>query len=103
MNQPSIRRVEVVSDGYRFFEKTMAATEATHPFVKAGWRPGAAPPASIDTKQLERAIDLWRERDAYVEEHREDYVLSYLWVRANGENSFNPLKRLRTPGPDAKR
>jgi hypothetical protein len=89
------RRVEFVSDGYRFFEKTMAATEALHPFVKAGWRPGAAAPAGMDARQLDRAIDLWRERDAYVEEHREDFVLSYLWVRANGENSFNPLKRLR--------
>jgi hypothetical protein len=35
-----------------------------------------------------------------VEEHREDFVLSYLWVRANGENSFNPLKRLRAARAD---
>jgi hypothetical protein len=94
------RRVEFVRDGFRFFDKTMAATEATYPFVKAGWRPGAAPPPlSVDAEQLERAIGLWRERDAYVEAHREDFVLSYLWVRANGENGFNPLKRLRAAQP----
>jgi hypothetical protein len=97
------RRVEFVRDGFRFFEKTMTATEATYPFVKAGWRPGSNPPPSIDAKKLEHAIDLWRERDAYVEEHREDFVLSYLWVRANGENSFNPLKRLRTTPVQATR
>jgi hypothetical protein len=90
------RRVEFVRDGFRFVQKTMAATEATHPFVKAGWRPGRPAPAGTDPQQLERAIELWRERDAYVEEHREDFVLSYLWVRANGENGFNPLKRLRS-------
>lgn len=89
------RRVAFVSDGFKFVEKTMAATEATYPFVKAGWKPGSAAPAGTDPRPLERALDLWRERDAYVEEHREDFVLSYLWVRANGENSFNPLKRLR--------
>ena len=97
------RRVEFVSDGFRFVEKTIAATMAMHPFAKAGWRIGAKPPAGLDEKQLERALDLWRERDAYVEEHREDFVLSYMWVRANMENGFNPLKRLRAPDAPAKR
>jgi hypothetical protein len=89
--------VEFVRDGFQFFEKTMLATEATYPLVKAGWKPGSKPPAPITGQEVERAVALWRERDAYVEEHREDFVLSYLWVRANGENSFNPLKRLRPP------
>ena len=81
----------------------MAATAATYPFVKAGWRIGAPAPAGTNPKQLERALDLWRERDAYVEEHREDFVLSYMWVRANMENGFNPLKRLRALDAPAKR
>ena len=97
------RRVEFVRDGFVVFDKTIAATEATYPLVKAGWRPGAKPPASITSQQVERAIELWRERDAYVEVHREDFVLSYLWVRANGENQFNPLKRLRAPETASKR
>ena len=98
------RRVQFVSDGFRFVEQTMAATEALHPFVKAGWRIGTKPPAGLDQRQLDRALDLWRERDAYVEEHREDFVLSYMWVRANQENGFNPLKRLRAlEAPPAKR
>ena len=98
------RRVQFVSAGFLFVEKTMAATEATYPFVKAGWRAGGPAPAGTDPKQLESALDLWRERDAYVEEHREDFVLSYLWVRANMENGFNPLKRVRaTAEPPAKR
>jgi hypothetical protein len=98
------RRVEFVRDGFQFFEQTMLATEATHPFVKAGWRIGAPAPAGTDPRQLERALELWRARDAYVEEHREDFVLSYLWVRANMENGFNPLKRLRAAAePGARR
>ena len=98
-------RVEFVRDGFRFFDKTIAATEATYPLVKAGWKPGATAPSLVDAAQVERALELWRERAAYVEEHREDFVLSYMWVRANGENSFNPLKRFRaattsSPGAD---
>ena len=80
----------------------MAATEATYPFVKGGWRPEAPPPSAVNPAELERAIDRWRQRDAFVEEHREDFVLSYLWVRANGENSFNPLKRLRAAPAEKK-
>ena len=96
------RRVEFVRAGFQFFEQTMAATETTYPFVKAGWKPGGKVPAGLDARQLDRAIELWRERDAYVEQHREDFVLSYQWVRQNMENAFNPLKRLRSPDAAAK-
>jgi hypothetical protein len=89
------RRVEFVRDGFSFFDQTMAATEATYPFVKAGWKIGGPVPTGLDKQQLDRALDLWRERDAFVEQHREDFVLSYQWVRQNQDNGFDPLKRLR--------
>lgn len=91
-------RVDFAHDGFVYFEKTMEATEALYPFVKAGWKVGESVPTGMDPVQLERAIDLWRDRDAYVEKHREDFVLSYLWVRANMENLFDPLKRVRGGG-----
>jgi hypothetical protein len=90
------KRVEFVREGFRYFELTMAAAEASHPLVLAGWRPGeAASVAKVDAKQVERAIELWRERERFIEEHREDFVLSYLWVKSGDETrSFNPLRRL---------
>ncbi|MGH8020393.1 MAG: DUF4838 domain-containing protein [Opitutaceae bacterium] len=91
------RRVEFVRAGFRYFEMTMDATEATYPLLQTGWHPGEGAPAigRIEQRQIDRALDFWRKRDRYIEEHREDFVLSYLWVRSNNETrSFNPLERV---------
>jgi hypothetical protein len=95
------RRVEFVRDGFRYFTMTIEAAEATYPLLQAGWKPGGAAPAGgrISGAQIERALDLWRERERYIEQHREDFVLSYLWVKSGDETrSFNPLRRVRSAG-----
>jgi hypothetical protein len=92
------RRVEFVRDGFRYFELTMAATEATLPMLQAGWRPpdGVSGGGKVEAKQLARALDLWRERELFIERHREDFVLSYMWVKSGDETrGFNPLRRVR--------
>lgn len=88
------RRVKFVSDGFRYFEMTIAATEATLPLLEAGWKPGKPTPTGVDQKAVARALDKWRQRDRYVEQHREDFALSYLWIQSNNElTSFNPRRR----------
>jgi hypothetical protein len=91
------RRVEFVRDGFRYLELTMAATETTFPLLQAGWRPAdGANRGKFDAVQLERALDAWRDRERFIEQHREDFVLSYMWVKSGDETrGFNPLRRVR--------
>jgi hypothetical protein len=89
------RRVEFVRAGFRYFEMTLQAAEATFPLLQAGWTMGRTieAPAGADRRQFDAALDLWRKRDRYIEEHRETFVLSYMWVRYNDElRTFNPLR-----------
>lgn len=98
------RRVEFVRDGFRYFDLTMAAVEATYPLVQAGWRPGdgVASSAKLKPGQLDQALGLWRDRDHFIESHREDFVLSYMWVKSGDETRpFNPLRRVDSGGAKA--
>jgi hypothetical protein len=49
-----------------------------------------------DIKRLvENSLQAWQERDRYVESLKDDYVISYFWVKYNDANRvFNPSKRL---------
>jgi hypothetical protein len=76
----------------------MEATDATFPLLQAGWRPtdGATGGGKFDRTQIERALEAWRERERFIEAHREDFVLSYMWVKSGDETrGYNPLKRVR--------
>ena len=89
------RRVGFVQDGFRYFEMTIDAAEATLPLLQSGWSLGRKiqAPVNADQAQFKRAIDLWRKRDDYIEKHKEDFVLSYMWVRSNDQTrTFNPLR-----------
>lgn len=91
------RRVEFVRDGFRYFELTINAAEATYPLLQAGWKLSQQiqAPADADWHQFALAADLWRQLDKYVDQHREDFVLSYMWVRSNAATrSFNPIRAL---------
>jgi len=47
-------------------------------------------------KLLSDAVQAWTIRDQYVESLKDDYVISYFWIKYNDENRFfNPIKRLR--------
>jgi hypothetical protein len=92
------RRVEFVRDGFRYFLMTIDAAEGTYPLLQAGWKPGdtVSPGGRVDPAHVDRALELWRQRERYIEEHREDFVLSYMWVKSGDETrSFNPLRRVR--------
>ena len=42
------------------------------------------------------ALHAWEERDSFVETLKDDYVISYFWVKYNTVNrAFNPTRRLR--------
>jgi hypothetical protein len=44
---------------------------------------------------VENSLQAWQERDQYVESLKDDYVISYFWIRYNDTNRvFNPTKRL---------
>jgi hypothetical protein len=91
-------RVEFLRDGFQYFISTLEATEKTLPLVRAGWKPasGLKGPAGI-----REAIRLWEERDRLIERHRENLVLSYMWVRSNDvTRTFNPLNRFRKAAPE---
>ena len=60
--------------------------------VRAGWKPATG----AQMPELREAIQLWEERDRFIEQHKEDFVLSYVWVRYNDLlRTFNPLNRNR--------
>jgi hypothetical protein len=87
------QRVAFLREGFEYFSVTIEATERTLPLLRAGWKPlrGAGEP-----KGAREAIGLWEQRERFVEQHKEDFVLSYMWIRSNDlTRSFNPLNRYR--------
>jgi hypothetical protein len=43
-----------------------------------------------------RSLDAWETRDRYVESLKDDFVISYFWIKYNDANrTFNPTQRLR--------
>ena len=46
---------------------------------------------------IEKALRAWEVRDEYVESLKDDFIISYFWIKYNDENRlFNSTKRLRT-------
>jgi hypothetical protein len=44
---------------------------------------------------IENSLKAWQKRDRYVESLKDDFVISYFWIRYNDTNRvFNPTKRL---------
>jgi hypothetical protein len=91
-------RVRFVEDGFRYFEMTMDAIEKTMPLLEGGWKLGRSvtPPPNPDMQAFARAKAAWEARDRYVESHRGDFTLAYLWIRYNDHlRTFNPLAGMR--------
>ena len=94
-------RVRFLEAGFRYFEMTMDAVEQTFPLLEAGWKLGRklTPPANPDMQVYARAKAAWEVRDRYVESHRDDFSLAYLWIRYNDQlRTFNPLVGMRAYG-----
>ncbi len=87
------KRVEFLRQGFDFFSLTMEAAETTFPLLRSGWKPASGDQGAAGVRE---AMRLWEERDRLIEPHKEDFVLSYMWVRYNGLlRGFNPLNRYR--------
>jgi dienelactone hydrolase len=91
-------RVRVVQQGWQYVDLTLSAVEKTLPLLEAGWKfsPSVTAPPGAGKGQIHDAVAAWEERDRYVEAHKQDFVLSYVWVRYNDRNrSFVPLRKMR--------
>jgi Domain of unknown function (DUF4838) len=95
-------RVRFLETGFRYFEMTMDAIDKTQPLPEAGWKLGRTltAPANPDMAAFERARSAWEDRARYVESHRDDFSLAYLWIRYNDLlRTFNPLEGMRAYSP----
>jgi len=85
---------ELEARGISIVEKTITDEEETVQLA-----PGQTAKAKRDNaiKDLvKRSLLAWEVRDKYVESIRNDFVVSYFWIKYNDENrAFNPTKRLR--------
>ena len=50
-------------------------------------------------KLIKEALYVWEKRDSYIEEHKNDFIFAYFWVKYNdiqrGVNPSEMLKRFR--------
>ncbi len=91
-------RVRMVQQGWRYVDLTVGAVEKTLPLLEAGWRftPAAVPPTGAGKAEIHDALAAWEERDRHVESLKQDFVLSYVWIRYNDQNrGFVPLRKMR--------
>jgi hypothetical protein len=92
------RRVQFLADGFRYLDLTMQAVERTLPLLEQGWTltGKVSAPAGADLAEFKAALAAWEERERFVEEHKNDFVLGYVWVRYNDlQDGFNPLSHMR--------
>jgi len=111
------RRVEFYKKGLRYTELTVDATRATRKLTALDidlyprrFRLGVGDPypnekvkqriEQLDKQEVKKlvaeATAAWEKRDGFVEELKNDYVISYFWVRYNNlTRRFNPVKNLR--------
>lgn len=86
------RRIDFLRQGFRYWRLTMDALRLSYKDdVRPLWQT-AEPSARLtaaDRAALERAKSAWDERDAFVEAVKNDFVISYLWVRYNDFSRMN--------------
>ena len=100
------KRVAFYAEGLRYTELTAIAVRATMKLNELGVDLGSYKQARQNIKQANRgraqkllrdALDAWRARDAFVEQLKNDYVLSYFWVRYNNySRGFNQTRHLKS-------
>src|SRR5262249_49745408 len=91
-------RVVFLERGLHYVDLTLDAIEKTIPLLEAGWKlaPKPAPPPHPDLEPFRLALSAWEERRRYVETLKQEFVLSYLWIRYNDlERRFVPLEPMQ--------
>jgi len=101
------RRVEFYKKGLRYTELTVAAVQAAKKIVDAVKEAKKLEALGINLFLLEKqedarkltaeALAAWEERDKFVEELKNDYVLAYFWVKYNdySRKKFYPGEDLK--------
>jgi hypothetical protein len=98
------KRVEFYRKGLRYTELTVNAVEAAKRLETEGVHVSTLEKARQEIQQVERekarkmvaeALDAWKERAAFVEAQKNDFVLAYFWViYSDTSRKFNPTKNL---------
>ncbi|HEX9971405.1 MAG TPA: DUF4838 domain-containing protein [bacterium] len=98
-------RVEFYKKGFHFTELTVAAVQAAKKLEALGVHFFPVETAVQEVQQIEKeeakrlieeVISAWDERDNFVEELKNDYILAYFWIKYNNSTrQFNPLENLK--------
>ena len=84
---------ELLAMGVPLFAKEKAKQEVE---LSTGNAPEAKKIKQDQHKLILDALKAWEERDAFVEAHKSDHVLSYFWIKYNDANRyFNPHQKLK--------
>ncbi len=99
------QRIEFYKNGFRYTELTVKAVQAAKKLEESGVHlfPLEKAQQEIQTikqgeakKLLEEALGAWEQRNSYVEELKNEYVLAYFWVTYNDvQRKFNPTENLK--------
>jgi len=99
------KRIEFYEKGLKFTDLTVTAVEKTRELETNGINifPFDTAVKDIQNKEkdkvikmIEKVLAAWEERDNYVENLKNDYVLAYFWIKYNDEHrSFNPTVNLK--------
>jgi hypothetical protein len=84
---------ELLAMGIPLFTKEKAKQEVE---LSTGNTPESKKIKQDQHKLILEALKAWEERDAFVEAHKSDHVLSYFWIKYNDTNRyFNPHQKLK--------
>ncbi len=99
------RRIEFYKKGFRYAELTVDGVKATKKLEELGLDVFQLEKSKQKIRELkqkdvktiiENAVNAWEKRDRFVEELKNDYVLSYFWVKYNDlTRRFNPVENLK--------
>jgi hypothetical protein len=97
-------RIAFYRRGLKYTELTLDAVNATLKLGELGIDMGSPQEAERKLERVDRerarklfsaALNSWRNRDAYIEEVKNDYVLAYFWIKYNEySRGFNAAKRI---------
>ncbi|HUS01145.1 MAG TPA: DUF4838 domain-containing protein [Chitinophagaceae bacterium] len=113
-NEQVKKRIAFIQNGFQYTLLTVKATQKAKDLLAMGvplfTKEKAKQEVELSTDQtpeakkikqdqhtlILEALKAWEERDAFVEAHKGDHVLSYFWIKYNDANRyFNPHQKLK--------
>lgn len=93
------KRIDFLKKGLQYTQLTVKATKKTKELLSNGVSLELNDNNNLDTNQarlINEALSAWEEREAFVEEVKNDYVLAYFWIKYNNNfRSLNPYQKLK--------